>query len=136
MSATTPTIAASRVISRISKFRMCDISWATTAWSSSRSSVVSNPSVTAMCAWKGSRPVANALGSGSGMIQILGLGRPAAMAISSTTLSSRLSSGVAGSISSCAPVAASTRPAPWRQATQAIRPEMAQATSPMNGITW
>ena len=47
----------------------------------------------------GSRPVANALGSWSGTIQILGLGKPGAMAISSTTFTSWRCSGVAGSTS-------------------------------------
>src|ERR1041385_8940046 len=72
---------------------MCAISCATTPCSSSRARRWSNPSVTAMCALDGSRPVENALGSGSGTIQILGFGSPAAMAISSTTLSSRLRAG-------------------------------------------
>ena len=42
--------------------------------------------------------MAKALGSRSGTIQIFGLGTPEAIAISSTTLSRRCSSGVAGVI--------------------------------------
>jgi len=87
---------------------MWAISWATTPCSSSRESLVSRPSVTAMLADAASRPVAKALGSESGTTHTRGLGNPDAMAISSTTLNSCFCSGVAGSISSQAPVAQST----------------------------
>ena len=69
-----------------------------------------------------SRPVANALGSASGTTQTLGCGSPDAMAISSTTFTSCFCSGVAGSISSQAPVAHSTRSAPYRQEYQQMQP--------------
>ncbi len=65
-----------------------------------------------MFAVRGSRPVAKALGSWSGTIQIRGRGSPEAIAISSTTFTSCRCSGVAGSISSQAPVAQRTRSAP------------------------
>ena len=72
----------------------------------------SSPSVTAMLAVAASCPVAKALGSASGTIQILGSGKPEAIAISSTTFTSCFCSGVAGSISSQAPVDQSTRSGP------------------------
>ena len=84
-SITVPISAATIVMSRMSKFLMWLISCATTACSSSRVSCESSPSVTAMLAFDGSVPVANALGSGSGITYSAGLGTPAAMAISSTT---------------------------------------------------
>ena len=61
-SATAPTSAASRVISRTSRFLMCPISWPITACSSSRFSVSSRPCVTAMFAPARSCPVAKAFG--------------------------------------------------------------------------
>ena len=91
---------------------MWAISCATTACSSSRLSVSSSPSVTAMLAVAGSRPVAKALGSSSGTTQMRGRGIPEAIAISSTTLNSCLSSGVVGSTISQAPVDQSTRSGP------------------------
>ena len=60
--------------------------------------------ITAILAVAASRPVAKALGSSSGTIQILGRGIPDAIAISSTTLTNCFCSGVAGSISSQAPM--------------------------------
>ena len=95
----------------------------------------SSPSVTAMLACCGSRPVAKALGSGSGTTQIRGRGWPAAIAISSTTLTYCFCSGVAGSTISHAPVAQSTRSAPFSQAYQRMPPATSVATMPMNGMT-
>ena len=112
MRAIAPTMPASSVISRMSRFRTWAISCAITACSSSRDSAARSPSVTATLAVAASRPVANALGSASGITQTLGLGSPEAMAISSTTFISCFCSGVAGSISSQAPVDHSTRSAP------------------------
>ena len=60
-----PTSTATRVISRTSRLRTCDISWASTP-SSSRSSIsCSRPVVTATYACFGLRPAANAFGAGS-----------------------------------------------------------------------
>ncbi len=87
-----------------------------TAWSWSRFKASSNPSVTATCASFSSMPVAKELGSFSGTIQILGLGRPEAIAISSTTFTNRCSSGRDGSTNSHAPVAQSTCLGPRRHA--------------------
>ena len=81
-----------------------------------------------------SRPVANALGSSSGTIQILGLGSPDAMAISSTTFTSWRSSGVVGSASSRAPVDQSTCLGPNRQEYQQIPEAMKVVTIPMTGM--
>src|SRR5207247_7445192 len=106
--ATAPTSAASIVINRTSRFFTCPSSCPTTAWSSSRLQRSSRPRVTAMCACSGSVPVANALGSGSSTIQIRGRGTPAAMAISSTTLTSCFSCGSVGSTMARAPVDQST----------------------------
>jgi len=64
----------------------------------------SSPWVTARCEWRGSVPVANAFGSGSSTIQMRGRGMPAAIAISSTTLTSCFSLGSCGSVTSRAPV--------------------------------
>ena len=61
-------------------------------------------------------PVANALRSGSGTTQTVGLGSPAAMAISSTTLSSCFWAGVEGVMISHAPAARRTRRGPVFQA--------------------
>src|SRR5713101_6918223 len=72
ISSTAPTSAANVVIKRTSRFLTCPSSWAITAWSSSRLQIFSNPRVTAMCESRGSWPVANALGSSSGMIQSRG----------------------------------------------------------------
>ena len=71
-----------------------------------------------MLAVAASRPVANAFGSSSGTTYTLGFGTPEAIAISSTTLTSCRSSGVAGSTISRAPVAQSTWRAPNRQEYQ------------------
>ncbi|KAF5056320.1 hypothetical protein DSECCO2_368400 [anaerobic digester metagenome] len=68
----------------ISRFFTCDISWASTASSSSRLSVRMIESVTATTAFFGLLPVANAFGTGDAMIPILGLGRPALVARLST----------------------------------------------------
>ncbi len=76
MRAIAPTMPASRVMSLVSKLRTCDISCATTPCSSSRLSVRSKPSVTAMLALRGSMPVANALGSESGTTQTRGSRQP------------------------------------------------------------
>ena len=81
----------------MSRFRTCAISWAITPWSSSRFIVLRRPVVTAMDAWSGSRPVANAFGSGSSIRKTRGIGRPAAIVISVTTFMSRLMSGEASS---------------------------------------
>jgi len=80
--------------------------------------------------------VANALGSASGTIQTLGFGSPDAIAISSTTLTSCFCSGAAGSISSQAPVAHSTRSAPRRHEYQQIAAAERTLKMPMKGTTW
>ena len=105
-------------------------------FSSSQLKMSRMPLVTATAAWCGSRPVAKALGSGSGTIQTRGRGSPEAIAISSTTLTSCRCSGLAGSISSQAPVAHSTRSGPKRQACQQIPPAARVVKSPMKGMTW
>src|SRR6056297_2425231 len=72
-------------------------SWATTPSSSTRFIFSSRPVVTAMAAWFGLRPVANALGAGSSMTYTPGFGSPPAMHSPSTRLWSRwYSSGGAG----------------------------------------
>ncbi|OLC07719.1 MAG: hypothetical protein AUH42_03035 [Gemmatimonadetes bacterium 13_1_40CM_70_11] len=83
---------------------MWPISCPTTPCSSSREQMSRIPCVTATWAWRGSVPVAKALGSGSGTIQIRGRGTPAAMAISSTTFTSCCCLSSAGVITSHAPV--------------------------------
>src|SRR6056297_2939187 len=67
-------------------------SWATTPSSSTRFIFSSRPVVTAMAAWFGLRPVANALGAGSSMTYTPGFGSPPAMHSPSTRLWSRWSS--------------------------------------------
>src|SRR4026207_2540943 len=114
---------------------MCAISWATTAYSSSRLSVSSRPSVTAMLAVAGSRPVAKALGSSSGTTQMRGRGTPEAMDISSTTLKSCLSSGVVGSRISHAPVDQRMRSDPLNQAQRQVAAANTVVMIPMNGTT-
>src|ERR1700746_1564840 len=64
---------------------------------------------------RGSVPVANALGSGSSTIQMRGRGTPAAIAISSTTLTSCRSWSLLGSTTSRAPVDHSTFSGPGRE---------------------
>ena len=131
-----PTIPASSVMSRMSRFCTCASSWATTPWSSSRESVRRRPSVTARLAVAASLPVAKALGSSSGTIQIFGRGKPEAIAISSTTFTSWRSSAVAGSTNSRAPVDHSTWRGPKRQEYQQIPAAMRVVTIPMTGIMW
>ena len=136
ISATAPMIAANSVISRTSRFRMWENSCATTPCSSSRFNAWSRPSVTAMWACAVSIPVAKALGSLSGTIQILGFGSIAEIAISSTTLTSCCSSSPRGSTTSRAPAAQSTRSAPLVHACHTIAPATATTIIPTQGITW
>ena len=63
-----PTITPTISENRMSKFRTCDISWAMTPWSSSRSSFSRRPVVIATDACCGSRPVAKAFGAVSSMM--------------------------------------------------------------------
>src|SRR5256884_6236718 len=134
--ATAPTNAASSVISRTSRFLICPSSCPTTAWSASRLQISSRPRVTATCACSGSVPVANAFGSGSSTIQIRGRGIPAAMAISSTTLTSCFSCGSVGSTMARAPVDQSTFSGPVAYAYQAVSSAMTVSAIPNHGNTW
>ncbi len=85
-----PSMIPATVMSCESRFAMCDISCATTPWSSSRLSFDTRPAVTAMALFSGFIPIANALGAGSSMMYTLGIpGSPEAIFISSTTLKSR-----------------------------------------------
>jgi len=136
ISATAPTRAASNVINRTSRFFTCPSSCPTTAWSSSRLQSWSRPRVTAMCACSGSVPVANAFGSGSSTIQIRGRGTPAAMAISSTTLTSCCSCGSVGSTTARAPVDQSTFSGPVAYAYQAVSRAMTVSAIPNHGKPW
>ncbi len=115
---------------------MCDSSCATTACSSSRESRARRPAVTATWARSAVIPVAKALGSSSGTTQIRGRGTPAAMAISSTTFTSRRWASVAGSITSHAPVDQSTRSAPRFHEWRAVPAATAQTTRPIHGTAW
>ena len=134
--ATAPTSAASMVMRRTSRFLTCPSSWATTPWSSSRVHRSSSPCVTAMCACRGSVPVANAFGSGSSTIQMRGRGTPAAIAISSTTLTSCRSVSPWGSTISRAPVDHSTFWGPVRYPYQAIAAAASERTMPNQGKVW
>ena len=89
-----PTAAMSCRLSRASAFSTCESSWAITPCSSSRESASSAPRVTATTARSDANPAANAFTPGSSSsTQMPGTGRPAAMAISSTTFTSRFRSG-------------------------------------------
>ena len=68
-------IAAATEPIRMSRWRTCIISWASTPSTSLRGRVCHNPSVTHTTAWWGLRPVAKALGWGSGEIATVGIGR-------------------------------------------------------------
>ena len=137
-SATAPTSAATMVITRTSRFLMWLISCATTPCSSSRSSASSRPRVTAIEACPGPRPVANALGSGSATIYTAGRGSPAAIAISSTTLSSWRSLSLSASFAVAAtraigfaPVARSTARSPLKYPANAdTEPTPSASTDP------
>ena len=112
ISAIAPTMPASRVMSRTSRFRTWAISWATTAWSSSRESVGQQSFGHRDAGRGGVAAGGEGVGIGVRNDPDPGLGSPDAIAISSTTLTSCFCSGVAGSISSQAPVAQRTFSAP------------------------
>ena len=65
--ATEPTSTATRVISRTSRFRTWESSWAITPSSSRSLIMLSKPVVTATYAFSGLRPAANAFGASSSM---------------------------------------------------------------------
>src|SRR5690606_18675598 len=83
-----------RIFSRMSPWRMWLNSWAMTPCSSSRDSVSMAPRVMPMTASPGAKPAAKALMADSSIRYTGGTGVPEAMAISSTTLSSRCSARV------------------------------------------
>ena len=70
------TVAATELI-RMSRFRTCESSWASTPRSSSSSSTWRMPWVTQTAAWLGLRPVANAFGCISADTYSLGIGMSA-----------------------------------------------------------
>ena len=92
--------------------------------------------MTATCACLSSVPVAKALGSSSGMIQIFGRETPEATAISSTTFTSCCSSGLEGDTNSHAPVDHSTCFGPLRHAKKVTMTAIVVVTSPIHGIVW
>ncbi len=102
-----------RRFNRMSPFRIWLNSWATTPWSSSRVSQVTHPRVTPITAFPGSVPAAKALmPSSSSRTKTGGTGTPDAIAISSTTLRSRRSSGSAVPGSSGRPPRRRAMPSP------------------------
>ena len=96
-----PAVVAATAETNVSRFATCDISWAITPCSSSRSMTSRIRVVNAMRACSGSRPVANALGALSSTIATLGIGRPLAITTSSITLKS---SGASSRVIKRAPV--------------------------------
>ncbi len=109
-----------RMLSDMSPFTMWLNSWPITPCSSSRVSVSSVPRVTAMIELDTSYPAAKALMPFSSSITYTaGTRAPAAMAISSTTLRSRRSSGsrVAGSRRRAPIIPATAAPPPARSIT-------------------
>ena len=105
----------SLILSFISPLRIWLNSCATTPWSSDLLSLWRHPLVTATTALPGSVPAAKALiASSSSINQMPGTGKPEAIAISSTTLTSRRSSAslVCGSICLAPRSLATTAPPP------------------------
>ena len=103
-----------RMLSRMSPLRMWLNSCAMTPCNSSRSSNSSVPRVTAIAASAGVYPAANALMPlSSSSTYISGTGTPDAIAISSTTLRSRLRNGsLTFGGTSVPPISCATRPPP------------------------
>ena len=62
-----PAITATTVLIRMSRLRTWANSWARTPYSSSGFRIRISPSFTQMAEWSGFRPVAKALGDGSGL---------------------------------------------------------------------